>query len=182
MKFYRHDPDAWLAGTSELSFEQCGAYIKLINLLYSRDGMVPDDDGMVARMMQCDPRTWRKLKRQLITANKVRVTTDGRLTANGVDRTRLQANLRSNLARHQANVRWENYRKAKQNNDPVIQHCNTTISNKIYKTELLSESEKAEPPTVDNKENQNGAEPETTTKSIATRELAAIVKSKWLGR
>jgi hypothetical protein len=35
---------------------------------------------------------------------------------------------------------------------------------------------------VDNKENQNGAEPETTTKSIATGELAAIVKSKWLGR
>jgi hypothetical protein len=157
MKFYRHDPDAWLAGTAELNFEQCGAYIRLINLLYSRDGIVPDDDAAIARMLHCYPQLWRRLKNELIGLGKVRVTTDGLLTANGVERTRHLTEMRSILARHSVNVRWDNYRKAKQNNDPLIQGRNTPISEKLYKKEGLAVNSGDN---VDNSEPEQAEEPE----------------------
>jgi len=175
MKFYPHYPDAWLAGTTELSFEQCGAYIKLINLLYSRDGMVPDQDAVVARMLQCDPRLWRRLKNELMAAGKVRVTTDGRLTANGVDQTRLLAQVRSTSARHQANVRWENYRKAKQNNDPLMQGCNTSIINKDIYSSTSVEAEGV-PAAVDKVAEQTTEKAESQLK--ASTELEALIRRK----
>src|SRR5215469_15857876 len=111
MKFYRRDPHLALEGMAELTLEQIGAYNLIIDLLYARDGIVFDDDAKIAHMLHRDVRTWRRLKHELMAAGKMRVTLDGRLTANGVDRTRLQAEVRSTSAKHQANVRWENYRK-----------------------------------------------------------------------
>ena len=51
MKFYYHRPDAAIAGMAELSLEQRGAYYSILDVLYSRDGIVPDDDRLVARMI-----------------------------------------------------------------------------------------------------------------------------------
>jgi uncharacterized protein YdaU (DUF1376 family) len=120
MKYYPRDPDAALAGMAELNFEQRGAYNSLLDLLYSRDGMVPDDDRFIARCLQCDPRQWRRLKRELMTAAKVRVTVDGLLTANGVDERRCSATSRSTRVQHAARAKWENFRKAKKNNGPSM--------------------------------------------------------------
>jgi uncharacterized protein YdaU (DUF1376 family) len=127
MKFYKRDPARALEGMRELTLEQIGLYNLLIDLLYCRDGIVPDDDVMVPKLLNIDPRAWRRLKTQLMAAGKVRCTFDGRLTANGVDEVRHLAEIQSTSARHQVNVRWENYRKMKENNGSLIQRCNTPI-------------------------------------------------------
>jgi uncharacterized protein YdaU (DUF1376 family) len=80
--WYRHFPDAFLAGTIILTLEERGAYITLVDLIYTRDGNLPDDDRLVARTMGTDPRYWRRLKQRLIAKNKVRIV-DGLLMANG---------------------------------------------------------------------------------------------------
>jgi uncharacterized protein YdaU (DUF1376 family) len=149
MRFYRHDPDAWLAGTAELNFEQRGAYISLIDLLYSRDGIVPDDDRVVARMLQVDPRTWRRLKYELMAAAKVRTTPEGNLTANRVAEEQLRAEIRSKLAIHSVNVRWQRFKNAKENNGPNIQGRNTPIRQYKNNSEVKSNARacaREEPP------------------------------------
>lgn len=86
MKFYKRDPDRALAGMAELTLKQRGAYNSLIDLLYSRDGDVPDDDIRVAKMMACHWREWKKIKAELIALGKV-WTDGGKLHAKRVQET-----------------------------------------------------------------------------------------------
>jgi uncharacterized protein YdaU (DUF1376 family) len=81
VKWYKHDPDAFIAGTAELTLQEVGTYILIIDLYYSRDGNVPDDDAFMVRALRCDPRTWRVVKTRLISKHKLR-TIDGNLTPN----------------------------------------------------------------------------------------------------
>jgi len=87
MKFYKCDPVAFLEGTSELTLRQCGAYARLINLLYCRDGIVPDNDYLVARMLNLEIRTWRTVKAELHTLGKVWTGPDGYLKTPRLDDT-----------------------------------------------------------------------------------------------
>jgi uncharacterized protein YdaU (DUF1376 family) len=183
MKFYSRFPDNFMSGTAELTLEQIGAYTLLIDLLYSRDGIVPDDDVAVAHMIYRDPRTWRAMKKQLMAAGKVRITNEGLLTANGVDAGLSRANLRSEIARKAVRQRWDRFRLAKKNNDPSIrtQYERYTTKTKTKSSELPSPIEHAKPLAVDNVENSNAAEAKTTTSSIGTAELRASLKAKgWL--
>jgi uncharacterized protein YdaU (DUF1376 family) len=184
MKFYKRDPHTALEGMSELTLEQVGAYNLLIDLLYARDGLVPDDDKLVARLLHRDPRTWRTMKRDLMAAGKIQVTASGLLTANGVDHTRSQANLRSEITARSARHRWEIYRLSKQfNGRPMQTQCvgNATKTNsKNSSTSLEAESVKQE---VDNGDNANEADRDTTSNCAATSaELKANIQRKWLGR
>jgi uncharacterized protein YdaU (DUF1376 family) len=127
MKYYSRDPDAAFAGMAGMNLEQIGAYNLIIDLLYSRDGLVPDDDDEISRILHIDPRVWKRVKGELLAMGKIRTTIDGMLDANGVANRRLLAEVRSTSARHAVNVRWTNYRKAKENNEAVIQARNTSI-------------------------------------------------------
>ena len=185
MKFYKRDPHTALEGMSELTLEQVGAYNLLIDLLYARDGLVPDDDKLVARLLHRDPRTWRTMKRDLMAAGKIQVTASGLLTANGVDHTRSQANLKSEITARSARHRWEIYRLSKQfNGRPMQTQCvGNTTKTKTKNSELPSPKEHAKPLAVDNGDNSIGAETKTTTKCAATsEELKAKIQRKWLGR
>lgn len=71
---------------AELTLKQRGAYNSLLDLLYSRDGNVPDDDVMVARMMSCHWREWGAVKKELFATGKVWVE-DGKLRAKRVQET-----------------------------------------------------------------------------------------------
>jgi uncharacterized protein YdaU (DUF1376 family) len=90
MQWYKRDCDAALVGMAELTLEECGAYNRLLDLLYSRNGNVPDDDVMVATMMRVDVRTWRRLKARLIAHGKVwiiQIQPCGQLMAKRVEKT-----------------------------------------------------------------------------------------------
>lgn len=105
MKFYKRDPDRALAGMAELTFEQRGAYNSLLDLLYSRDGDVPDDDERVARMLSCGKREWSRLKRSLIDLGKVWVK-DGKIGAKRVQETINEAAEFSQKQRSNVLKRW----------------------------------------------------------------------------
>jgi hypothetical protein len=185
MKFYKRDPNRALAGMAALTSAQRGIYNSIIDLLYARDGLLPcasdDDDRRIAKYITIDIREWRRIKRQLMQLDKIRVTNDGLLDANGVAIELRSATDRSEIARKSATHRWDLFRLSKKFNAPAMRQRNATqIQSKS--SEIPSPIEHAKPLAVDNGDNSIGAEPETTTKSIATDELATLVKSKWLGR
>jgi uncharacterized protein YdaU (DUF1376 family) len=95
MRWYKHDPSAFLEGVFGLTAEERGFYITLIDLLYARDGHDVRDE-LVCSAMACNPRTWRAVKRRLIACGKVREV-DGKLTANRVERTLNEARMKGQL-------------------------------------------------------------------------------------
>ena len=112
MKCYIRDTDAAIAGMIELSLEQCAIYNRLIDVLYNRDGLVPDHDGMVARMIHVDVRIWKRIKRELQTHGKVWSNSDGFLRVPRFDKTMDEAKIRSRSAEDQANFRVHLSQKA----------------------------------------------------------------------
>ena len=178
MKFYYHDPDAALSGMLELSLEQRGAYYSILDLLYSRDGIVPDDDLAVARMIRVHWRTWRALKQQLMAAGKLRVTIDGLLDANRVSDTLKNGSRLSQNQRRRASKRWQEFKKAKEiNGTPYATAGNATNNNKyIYRD--LTDSETSKTEDVDEVENFGAVERPSTAERIGSDELGAIIRAK----
>jgi uncharacterized protein YdaU (DUF1376 family) len=144
MKFYKRDPDAALGGMAELNFEQRGAYCSLIDLLYARDGIVPDNDVFVCRIFHCSVRTWRRLKIDLIAAGKIWVDEAGLLNANRVAETILSANETSIKQTKRVNQRWQKYRNTLDFNGGTVHTRNTTNTqiNKKENSELAPSPEK----------------------------------------
>jgi uncharacterized protein YdaU (DUF1376 family) len=90
VNFYKRDPDAALAGMVELSLEERGAYNTIIDLLYSRDGDLPDDDERLRLMVRCHGNQWRAVKAKLISKGKIWVE-DGKIKARRVDEVLAEA-------------------------------------------------------------------------------------------
>ena len=116
MKWYKHDPSAFLEGVIGLTAEERGFYITLIDLLYARDGHDVRDE-LVCSAMGCNPRTWRAVKRRLIACGKVREV-DGELTANRVERTLNEARTKVELKPGLAKING----LANQHDSPRIQN------------------------------------------------------------
>jgi uncharacterized protein YdaU (DUF1376 family) len=180
MKWYYHEPDAALNGMAELNLEQRGAYYSILDLLYARDGIVPDDDLVVARMIRVHWRSWRALKKQLMAAGKIRVTTDGLLTANRVSDTLKNASRLSQDQRRRVSKRWQEYKNANEikNSAPTIR--GNTSKTIINNSEISTSVEKAKPLVVNDVENVADATIVSTAKSTGTDELKALIKRKWL--
>ena len=83
MKWYKRDPSAYLAGTRELTLEERAIYGDILELLYARDGDLPDD--LVPKVCGIRPQMWRRIKAALIAKGKIAVKTDGKLTQNRVE-------------------------------------------------------------------------------------------------
>jgi len=86
MKWYKHDPAAFLEGCIGLNAEERGFYITLLDLLYARAPNGGVIDRLVVDAMACRPQVWRRVKASLIAKGKVRDGPDG-LTANRVETT-----------------------------------------------------------------------------------------------
>ena len=190
MKFYMRDPDAAFAGMAGLTLEQIGAYNLIIDRLYALDGLLPDDDAAIARAFHVDIRQWKRVKAELLVKGKIRITTDGMLDANGVRSRRLLANFRSTSAKHAADVRWTNYRKAKEINTAAIQGRNTSKSKSIYSStnveaQCADNAAKGWPEAAsDNRNTVPKPKPDTATPprpSTGTAELNATLRAKgWI--
>ena len=181
MNFYKHDPNAFLGGTSQLSLEERGAYITLIDMLYACDDVLVDNDAAIARTMNCQTRRWQRIKARLLALGKIRVDNDGLLHANRVTETILQASKFSFTQRQRVNKRWFNHKNAKENNVDPIRSRNTTNTYSYNKTSTSLEAQQKEV-AENSEENAKAETSQSTPKSIATGELAAIIKQKWLGR
>lgn len=67
----------YLIGTEGLSWEEQGVYVRLIAHMYDRNGPLPDDDRIMARLLLGDIRAWRRVKASLINKGKIKVTSSG---------------------------------------------------------------------------------------------------------
>jgi uncharacterized protein YdaU (DUF1376 family) len=119
MKFYKRDPDRALAGMNELTLKQRGAYNSLLDLLYSRDGDVPDDDQRVAKMIACHWREWKAVKEELIALGKV-WSEGGKLRAKRVQETLKEASDFSQEQSRKASEGWVKRKNDNKNNDTVM--------------------------------------------------------------
>lgn len=67
---FRYHEDA-LSGMYELDLELRGAYTTLLDLMYSKEGYLEDDERMLAARMRVSTRKYRTLRDKLIQAGKI---------------------------------------------------------------------------------------------------------------
>jgi uncharacterized protein YdaU (DUF1376 family) len=79
LPYYKRFPRDFLEGTIGLSFEVKGAYAIVLDLIYMRDGRLPDDARYIAGQLGCSVRKWTAILSELVTAGKLHVT-DGVIT------------------------------------------------------------------------------------------------------
>lgn len=73
LSWYKRDPNAALAGMMELSLEERGAYNTVLDLIYSRDGDLPDDERFIAGWLRVDVRVWKRIRQRLVDLGKLYV-------------------------------------------------------------------------------------------------------------
>lgn len=149
--WYKRDPDAALAGMAELSAQERGVYNSLIDLLYARDGDVPDDDRRIARMISLDVREYRAVKQRLIARHKVWIE-DGKITAKRVRSALDEAQLLSKSQRTKAQLRWHKSEKLNDINAASMPHGNAS-------TTTTTTTKKEEDSSLRSNANGNGQDP-----------------------
>jgi uncharacterized protein YdaU (DUF1376 family) len=73
LPYYKRFPRDFLEGTIGLSFEVKGAYAIVLDLIYMRDGRLPDDARYIAGQLGCSVRKWRAIREELVQAGKLTV-------------------------------------------------------------------------------------------------------------
>jgi uncharacterized protein YdaU (DUF1376 family) len=107
VRWYKRFPTDFIEGVAFLSLEECGALALLLDKLYAVDGTVPDDDQSLARLWHCNARKARRLKMQLLKADKIQ-SEGGLLTNRRVQFELNKAKTKSILAQSSARKRWDN--------------------------------------------------------------------------
>lgn len=70
IRWYKRDPNAALEGMAVLTLEERGAHITVLDLIYSHDGKIVDDDRFIAGWLRVDVRVWRRIKARLLSLGK----------------------------------------------------------------------------------------------------------------
>lgn len=126
--WYKRYSDAAIAGMTELTLQERGAYNSIIDLLYSRDGDVSgEDDAALARMLNCHKSEWKAVKAKLIAKGKIWLTSEGKLTAKRVENELKDRAKRSETNSKNVGKRWEKIQKDNENNDPSIQRASAVV-------------------------------------------------------
>ena len=96
--WYKRYPMDFIHGTMGLSLEEKGAYSLCLDLMYDRDGPIPDDARWIAGVCGCSLRKWKAIRARLIAIGKLAII-DNQLT-NG--RTDKELESRANVSRARA--------------------------------------------------------------------------------
>jgi uncharacterized protein YdaU (DUF1376 family) len=73
MKWYKRDPNAALQGMMGLSLEERGAYNTILDLIYTSENRLHDDERFMCAWLRCDVRVWKRLRAALIVAGKITI-------------------------------------------------------------------------------------------------------------
>lgn len=122
LRWYKRDPDAALAGMAVLSLEECGAYNLVLDLIYSREGNLKDDDHEISRLLRCDIRVWKRIRRRLIDLEKLYLS-GGKLRNARADKEILAALHRVASAAEAGRASW----RTKQENNRIIKSVGLTV-------------------------------------------------------
>jgi uncharacterized protein YdaU (DUF1376 family) len=144
MRWYKRDPDAALNGMAVLTLEERGAYNTVLDLIYSHDGNLHDDERTLARWIGCDIRVWRRVRRRLLDLGKLYVH-GGNLHNGRADEELYAALQRLSGAATSAVLLREVRRKSKKTLEETMRKSSTPTT-RIYTTSTYSkyrESKKA---------------------------------------
>lgn len=84
LPYYPMYPRDFFEGTQEMSLELKGAYIMVLNLMYTRGGPISDEPGFVSRYVGCSIRKWKQVRDELVALGKLRVE-DGMISNSRAD-------------------------------------------------------------------------------------------------
>jgi uncharacterized protein YdaU (DUF1376 family) len=73
LPWYKRYPRDFREGTRKLTFEERGFYNDVLDLIYENGDELVDDDASNAHKVECDIRTWKRLKARLVEASKLSV-------------------------------------------------------------------------------------------------------------
>lgn len=76
LPYYKRFPRDFLDGTVGMTLEQKGAYGIVIDLIFSRDGKLPDDARYIAGQLGCSVRKWNSIKNFLVEEGKLTICND----------------------------------------------------------------------------------------------------------
>jgi hypothetical protein len=76
--WYKRYPSDFLNGVAELSAEERGVYVTLIDMLYDQGGSVIDDPSRFARRCGCSTRRFNQIRTRLLDSGKL-ISVEGRL-------------------------------------------------------------------------------------------------------
>jgi len=110
LKWYKRDPRAALHGMMSMTLEECGAYNKALDLIYCHDGRLQDDPAEICTWLNCDPRTWKRIRAKLLDSGKLYVHA-GHLRNERADQETVLALRKVQVATEAADRRWAEYRK-----------------------------------------------------------------------
>lgn len=71
LPYYKRFPRDFLEATIGLSFEVKGAFAIVLDLIYMRDGRLPDDARYIAGQLGCSVRKWTAIRAELVAAGKL---------------------------------------------------------------------------------------------------------------
>lgn len=71
IRWYKRDPNAALEGMAILTLEERGGFNTVLDLIYSHDGKIVDDDRFIAGWLRVDVRVWRRIRSRLIDLKKL---------------------------------------------------------------------------------------------------------------
>lgn len=112
LKWYKRDPRAAILGMLGMTNEECGAYNRILDLIYINDGALPENTDHICDVLKCDPRTWRRLRARLIDLGKLYIHA-GCLRNERADFETTQALRRVRVATEAADRRWADYKEIK---------------------------------------------------------------------
>ena len=69
--WHKRDHRAALVGMSNLTLTERGAYNTILDLIYTHDGALVDDEPYICGWLRCHVRTWRKIRAKLINLEKL---------------------------------------------------------------------------------------------------------------
>jgi uncharacterized protein YdaU (DUF1376 family) len=73
LPYYKRFPRDFLDGSIGMSLEVKGAYAIVLDLIYMRDGRLPDDARFIAGQLGCSVRKWSAIREELIARGKLKV-------------------------------------------------------------------------------------------------------------
>jgi hypothetical protein len=140
MKWYKRDPDAALVGFRGLSHDAKSAYGTIIDLSYSRDGDVPDDEHLLCMHIECRPQWWRRVKSELIARGKIRIIS-GKLVANRVETTLKEAQNFGKTQAKRARKGWVSRKNVNGNKQSSLPLGNANTTTTRYKKRACAREE-----------------------------------------
>ena len=138
LKWYKRDPNAALHGMMGLSLQERGAYNTILDLIYTHDGCVEDNDRQISTWLGgVDLRVWKRIRQRLLDTGKLYVH-NGHLRNRRADREVDIALHRVAISAEAATKRWSTYNEIKGLRNGLAMPSTSTPTKLSYLTDRFN--------------------------------------------